>query len=501
MIKTTVIKIKNDKIKKSLTNFIYKYRHFENIFIILLKNYREDFEFLSDYSIMRAVIGDTTGGKVAEEVKYIKMRYKDNQLLKDLIEVSKELKLHNLSMIIRRVKGDYKKFFTNLKKGIKVNTVSAKKLSLMTNYSIPLDTNSWSLKKKNQIGLNLNDKMFYIHSYHNRLINIIANFKNIKSVLVKYQNNEIYLNISYEQEPLKIIEHKNSKSAGIDIGINNLLTIFTDDKTTKSLMVDGSRFKQYNSSFNRFNAKLNNSISQNVTKWFTKDKEKDIKYPAEYNSRGIYLKKFKTFLIEKRNLFFKNEWHKLSKRVTEFFNINKVTNLYISRNLTFAKNQGDIKLGKKTKQNFIQIPFGKLLDFIQYKAEELGIKVINIDEAYTSKTSCINADVFAVQEKAKNKEPILTKKIKDYSKALLSPVKRGLLKDKISNIVFNADVNGAVNHIKVATKQCFKWLNNYMFKIANPIKIKSDYEFNIFLLNSVSDKSILSKLRKERCNL
>ncbi|MEA3314912.1 MAG: hypothetical protein U9Q30_03575, partial [Campylobacterota bacterium] len=82
-----------------------------------------------------------------------------------------------------------------------------------------------------------------------------------------------------------------------------------------------------------------------------------------------------------------------------------------------------------------------------------------------------------------------------------SRVKRGLLKDKISNIVFNADINGAVNHIKVATKQCFKWLNNYMFKIANPIKIKSDYEFNIFLLNSVSDKLFLIKLRKERCNL
>ncbi|MEA3314840.1 MAG: zinc ribbon domain-containing protein [Campylobacterota bacterium] len=277
--------------------------------------------------------------------------------------------------------------------------------------------------------------------------------------------------------------------------MNNLLTIFTDDKTTQSLIVDGARFKDYNSSFNRFNAKLNNSISGNVIKWFVKDKEKDIKYPLEYNNRGVYLKKFKIFLIEKRNQFFKNEWHKLSKRVTEFFKINKVTHLYISRNLTFAKNQGDIKLRKSTKQNFIQIPFGKLLDYLQYKAEELGIKVINIDEAYTSKTSCINADVFAVQEKAKNKEPILTNDLN------ASRVKRGLLKDKISNIVFNADINGAVNHIKVSTKQCFKWLKDYMFKIANPIKIKSDYEFNIFLLNSVSDKSFLIKLRKERCNL
>jgi hypothetical protein len=100
-----------------------------------------------------------------------------------------------------------------------------------------------------------------------------------------------------------------------------------------------------------------------------------------------------------------------------------------------------------------------------------------------------------VQEKSKKEEPILADDLN------ASRVKRGLLRDKISNLIFNADINGAVNHIKVATKQSFKWLKDYMFKLANPIKIKSDYEFNIFLLNSVSDKSILNNLRKERCSL
>jgi IS605 OrfB family transposase len=493
MIKTTVIKIKDDKTKSLLTDFIYKYRHFENIFIILLKNHQEDFNLLSNYEIIRAVLRDTKGGKHQEEVKDIKLRYKENKLMQDLISISKDLKVHNLSMIIRRVKGDYKKFFTNIKKGIKANTVRAKKLSLMTYYSIPLDTNAWSIKRKNQIGLNLNDKMFYTHIYFDRLINIVNDLTNIKSMLVKYQNHEVYINISYEQKEYEKIDTKNIKSAGIDIGINNLLTIFTDDKTTKSLIIDGVRFKHYNSKFNRFNAKLNKSISEEVTKWFIK--EKGIKYPSEYSNRGLYLKKFKTFLIEKRNQFFKNEFHKLSKRVIEFLQINKVINLYISRNLTFAKNNGDIKLRSKTKQNFVQIPFGKLLDYIQYKAQELGVKVIEIDEAYTSKTSCINADVFDVQEKSKKEEPILADDLN------ASRVKRGLLRDKISNLIFNADINGAVNHIKVATKQSFKWLKDYMFKLANPIKIKSDYEFNIFLLNSVSDKSILNNLRKERCSL
>ena len=100
-----------------------------------------------------------------------------------------------------------------------------------------------------------------------------------------------------------------------------------------------------------------------------------------------------------------------------------------------------------------------------------------------------------MQVKAINNKPILTNDLN------ASRVKRGLLKDKVSNIVFNADINGAINHIKIATHLKFKWLENYMFKIANPLKIKSDYEFNNLLLNSVSDKSFLIKLRKERCLL
>jgi hypothetical protein len=65
--------------------------------------------------------------------------------------------------------------------------------------------------------------------------------------------------------------------------------------------------------------------------------------------------------------------------------------------------------------------------------------------------------------------------------------------DTVINKVFNADVNGAVNHIKVATGKSFQWLKNKLFKLCNPIKIKSDYEFCRLLenlWNSVSGKSV-----------
>ena len=64
-------------------------------------------------------------------------------------------------MIIKRIKADYKTFFTKVKKNKNENPPKTKKLKNLTQYSIPLDVNAWSFKKRiNQIGINLNNKMF-----------------------------------------------------------------------------------------------------------------------------------------------------------------------------------------------------------------------------------------------------------------------------------------------------------------------------------------------------
>ena len=62
----------------------------------------------------------------------------------------------------------------------------------------------------------------------------------------------------------------------------------------------------------------------------------------------------------------------------------------------------------------------------------------------------------------------------------------------VINKVFNADINVAVNHIKVAIGKSFEWLKDKLFKLCNLIKIKSDYEFCRLLKslwNSGSGKS------------
>ena len=141
---------------------------------------------------------------------------------------------------------------------------------------------------------------------------------------------------------------------------------------------------------------------------------------------------------------------------------------------------------KKTKQKFYQIPFGRLLNLLEEKLTDKEIKVIEINEAYTSKTSSLTGDVVKVQVKSKGKEEILPNDLNGsrgnkVSGNLNNPLGRGLFKDIVINKVINADINAAVNHIKVGISQVgysnIK-INKDLFKYCNPIKIKSNHEFD-----------------------
>jgi predicted site-specific integrase-resolvase len=61
---------------------------------------------------------------------------------------------------------------------------------------------------------------------------------------------------------------------------------------------------------------------------------------------------------------------------------------------------------------------------------------------------------------------------------------RGLFKDKVLNVIINSDLNGAANHIRLAFgKVRITQLKNYLWKLQQPKKIKSAFEFNYFLNN------------------
>ena len=84
-------------------------------------------------------------------------------------------------------------------------------------------------------------------------------------------------------------------------------------------------------------------------------------------------------------------------------------------------------MGKKNNQNFVNIPFKSLVQQLQYKAEDEGIRVELVDEAYTSKCSFLDD------------EPL-----QKHSHYLGTRVKRGKYLSK-NHIILNADCNSAGN--------------------------------------------------------
>lgn len=471
--KTIKIRIKDNKVTPYIADKVYKYRHFENMYIILLhQDYKQkinDFKILSDYRVMRAVLSDSSGGKVKEKADYIKEKYRNHSLMKDLIEVSKNLKIHNLVEIMKRVKSQYKGFFTKKKRGdVSARPPGTKKLSKMHNYTIPLDSyKSFSIKNENKVGINLDERMIYTYVNFAEVGKLTGGIDNIESININFSNKDIYFLINHNKKTTISNNPKEIKSCGIDVGIENLLTLYINDDKSNSLIIDGRPYKTYNSNFNRFTGKLSTDISNLSNRKNPDDREK-IQYLCD----------FRSFLYEKRNRYFESEFNKISKRVVEYLVKQEITHLSISDNLVELKNNGNCELRKSVKQSFIQIPFIKLLKMIKYKSEIQGIIVNYVDEAYTSKTSSISSDIKRIQELSEDKKLSTD----DFNG---NRVKRGLFLDNRVNKIVNSDCNAGFNICKL--NPAYKDINKKgesWFKLCNPKKFKSDHDLCKFLHNN-----------------
>ncbi len=126
------------------------------------------------------------------------------------------------------------------------------------------------------------------------------------------------------------------------------------------------------------------------------------------------------------------------------------------------ESKNGIDLGRKTNQEFVSIPFRRLVELIKYKAQQYGMEVVEVDESYTSKTSPF-ADIFKVKE--------------TREKTLCRGERKGnTFKDNVLNKVFHADLLGTLNIMRVGAKLLklgFYENTKILFvKLCNPLKLK-----------------------------
>ena len=197
-----------------------------------------------------------------------------------------------------------------------------------------------------------------------------------------------------------------SRVLGNDLGLVNLIAM-TNNIGAPPIVFKGGPVKSINQYYNKRKAVLQ----------------------SQYAKQGIRTGKKLQKLTLKRNRKIDCYFHLVSRLVVWYCLMLDIDTIVLGRNKDWKLG---IRLKKQTNQNFVFVPYYRLLHMIRYKAEEAGIKVIEVEEDYTSKCSFLDLESIGYHDEYKGKR-----------------IKRGLFRTA-QDILINADVNGAFNHIRNA---------------------------------------------------
>jgi putative transposase len=205
--------------------------------------------------------------------------------------------------------------------------------------------------------------------------------------------------------------------AGIDIGMNNLVALTSNKPHFRSIIVNGRPVKSVNQFYNKRKAELQRKLGHTGT---TKRMER---------------------MTNKRNRRIDHYMHTASKRIIDLLVKEGIGVLIIGKNDRW-KNEAN--MGKRTNQNFVQIPHARFIQMLTYKAQLVGIRVEITEESYTSKASLLDLD------------PLPVRKESDETTYTFSGkrVKRGLYRASDGRTI-NADVNGSGNILRKVAPDAF----------------------------------------------
>ena len=234
--------------------------------------------------------------------------------------------------------------------------------------------------------------------------------KKVKEIRIIPKAKARFFEIQYIYEAECIQRNLNTNNAlALDLGVNNLVTAVSS--YGKSFIIDGKRLKSVNQWFNKENTRLQSIKDKQSFGKKTTNKQKAI--------------------ARDRNNKVNDYMNKAARKVIDYCISNDIGTLVVGYNETF---QRKVHIGKQNNQSFVNIPYGRLRNKLQYLCDLNGIKFVKQEESYTSKASFWDKDIIPVYN---NDNP------KEYE-FRGSRVKRGLYKTS-SGKIFNADVNGALN--------------------------------------------------------
>jgi len=510
------IRISGKQRKERVSNLQYKLMQFRNLLIIFNQIYYKNygyivlnesylFNLLSDKPYRpRDTKDENDNIKKSKEEKLqeyndVLQNIEEKQELKEIIIKLKQQKekvknVYAVQSVIRQYIKDYNSYFKSLKEYVKnpnkfrgkPKPPKAKRLKDIISFTVELDTRSFEI---------VNDKYLLVRltfdNENSRYLKVklpeYIDREKIKSIRIKTIGSDVYIDVVYAKE-IKIPEIEKQYIAGIDLGLNNLLTIFSNNPSLRTLIISGKDIKSFNQWFNKEKSELQSQIDllKNQIDKLSKD---------GLNTDNLRLQ-IKTLINKQKQLsafrerYLNNIFHQITRKIADYLYETGHKKVIIGNGATNSKD--GIGLGNKNNQHFVSIPFRKITDMLKYKLEEYGIETEEISEEFTSKTSPftnlnevleIGEEYLKVKRELNNtnlSEEDLNqlkekeKELKEQLNTLYNGkrIKRGLFKDFITNKVFNADCIGAYNIFRKETMSLINDTKLLIDKLSRPIKLK-----------------------------
>jgi putative transposase len=181
--------------------------------------------------------------------------------------------------------------------------------------------------------------------------------KNINQVRIVPRKGFYGVEVVYTQEERQAAVNP-AYYAGIDMGMNNLVALTSNKPGFRPVLVNGRPVKSVNQFYNKRRAELQKQLRRTGT---TKRME---------------------HMTNKRNRRIDHYMHTVSKRIIDLLVKEGIGTLVIGKNDGWKQ---EANMGKRTNQNFVQIPHAHFIAMLTYKAELVGITIMITEESYTSK--------------------------------------------------------------------------------------------------------------------
>jgi putative transposase len=272
-------------------------------------------------------------------------------------------------------------------------------------------------------------KQYFIKEELQRIVPL---FRQIR-IVPKFNGTFFNVELIYEKDELNKALDVN-RVASLDFGVDNLITLVDnkmEEENREPIIINGKPIKSINQFYNKRRAEIQ----------------------AELSINGQRTSKELMKITDWRNEKISDYMHKTSRFVINYCVSHNLGHIVIGKNDGWKQS---IQLGKRNNQTFVAIPFDKLSQQIQYKAQLVGIKVTTVEENYTSKCSALDLEEIGKHE--------------DHAYAG-KRVFRGLFRTAFG-ILINADVNGALNILRKVIGDNF--LKPFIQKVV-PLKRDSGY--------------------------